>query len=356
MGDEAFAIPAVWYLSWLVPIITFVIFYTRYRSNKVKLVDGIWFNLFFYSLLFCLALSILGSNIPWLIYPALIIFAAVLFIIGAIFAIQAVLWIWNGIIMWRRESHTLANTLTLLLGIAIIVVPLVIRIFNPLLPRVVSIYITQFSNILLIYVLMWAYNLLTVSALYQFNRPKFDQDYIIVLGAGLLHGNQVSPLLAARIDRALAFYHKQIQKTGKQATLIFSGGQGPNETTSEGQAMLDYAVEHGLPADQGIAERQSANTYENMRNSKAIIDERSGASAKVIFVTNNYHTYRAARMARQVGLNADGVGAKTSWFFIPAALIREYVAIFLSYKKMHIAFLVFVVLLAGVMTWLTLLS
>ncbi|MCY9807401.1 YdcF family protein [Lentilactobacillus senioris] len=345
MHNDVYSISPAIYWLWIIPVACFAIFALRYRHNKVKLVDGVWFNLFFFSFLICLGFSIIGTQNAILINTAMYIALAIIVIIILTFMLQAFFFIWNGIIMWHRESHTLANTLTLIIGIVLLLEPIVIRLLQPFLPKVINVFFTNLGDSLFFYIFVWAYNFLTVSLLYQFNRPKPDQDYIIVLGAGLMNGDQVTPLLAARINRGLAFYQQQLAQTGKKAILIFSGGQGPGETTSEGQAMLQYALQQGLPAEQGIAETKSANTYENMRNSKEIIEQRPGTH-NTIFVSNNYHTYRAARMARQVGLNADGIGAKTSLFFIPAALIREYVAIFLKYKKWHIFFFILALLSA----------
>lgn len=345
--------PLIPYLLWGFPILFFTIFFLRYRRNKVKLVDGIWFNLFIYSFFLCMGISILLTNNDALIYPTGIAFLIILLAILTLTGLQAIFWIWNGILMWRRENHTLANTLSLIIGVALLLEPLVGLIFRPLLPKALLTYSGFLWSLSVMYILAWAYNFLTVAALYQFHKPQPNQDYIIVLGAGLMNGNQVTPLLAARINRALAFYFQQIQQTGKAATIIFSGGQGGDETVPEGQAMLEYAVAHGLPRQQGIAEVQSLNTYQNMRNSKAIIEQQT-KDYQVIFVTNNYHTYRAARMAREVGLNADGIGAKTSWFFVPDALIREYLAIFLKYKKWHLVYLIFIMLLSGGLTWIKL--
>ena len=57
------------------------------------------------------------------------------------------------------------------------------------------------------------YNFLTVSTLYQFNQPKYTQDYIVVLGSGLINGEIVPPLLQARINKAIQFYKAQNRAT-----------------------------------------------------------------------------------------------------------------------------------------------
>ena len=69
MNDAAVwvPVPAMFYWGWLVPLIFRTIFGWRYHRDKVRLGNGIWFSLFFYSFLTMLAITILGSNIHWLI-------------------------------------------------------------------------------------------------------------------------------------------------------------------------------------------------------------------------------------------------------------------------------------------------
>jgi hypothetical protein len=49
-------------------------------------------------------------------------------------------------------------------------------------------------------------------------------------------------------------------------------------------------------------------------------------------VTNNYHVLRSSILARRAGLKIDGVGAKTSWYYLPNAIFREYVAYLSLFK------------------------
>lgn len=83
--------------------------------------------------------------------------------------------------------------------------------------------------LILIYLFIVFYNFLTVSFLYQFNRPRYNQDFIVVLGAGLINGETVSPLLAKRINKAIAFYRAQSRATLNPPILLMSGGQGADE-------------------------------------------------------------------------------------------------------------------------------
>jgi len=343
-------VPAMAYWAWLIPLTFGAIFGWRYHHDKVRLSNGIWFSLFFYSLLALLAMTILGTNNHPLIIVSIAIFVIILIVIGLIFTLQAFLLLWNAWIVWKRESHTVANMLTLFLGVAILLLPVAAGLISNL-PKPIAYFMTTFPTAVMLYVVFWFYNYLTMLILYQFNWPRHRQDYIIVLGAGLLAGDQVSPLLAQRILRGLHFYQKQQRKTGHPAVMIFSGGQGPDETIPEGQAMLQYAQQHGLPATAGWAETQSTTTLENMQFSKQLIDNGPVKRPRTIFVTNNYHTFRAGMFAKQAGLKADGLGARTAHFFLPDAIIREYIAIFAHHKWWHAAAIGALFVLSIVYVW-----
>lgn len=353
MNDAAVwvPVPAMFYWGWLVPLIFGTIFGWRYHRDKVRLGNGIWFSLFFYSFLTMLAITILGSNIHWLIIISGTLFVLLILLIGLIFTLQAFLLLWNAWIMWRHESHTLANMLTLYLGLAILILPFLGNLLSSHVPQPVSYFLTVFPNLVIFYLGFWFYNYLTMLTIYQFNWPRLRQDYIIVLGAGLLDGDRVSPLLGQRIMRGLRFYQKQQRKTHHRAVMIFSGGQGGDETVPEGQAMLEYAIAHGLPATDGWAETQSKTTLQNMQFSKQLIAQGPVKNPRTIFVTNNYHTFRAGMFAKQAGLKADGIGARTARFFLPDVIIREYIAIFVRNKWWHAVAMLGILIVSLLLTW-----
>ena len=76
-------------------------------------------------------------------------------------------------------------------------------------------------------------------------------------------------------------------------------------------------------------EDKSATTYENMKFSKALIEERK-KDAKVIFSTTNYHVFRSGILAGKVGLRVLGIGSKTKWYFWPNAFVREFIGLLYS--------------------------
>ena len=101
--------------------------------------------------------------------------------------------------------------------------------------------------------------------------------------------------------------------------------------------MEKYLLDKGIPADKIIKEDKSTTTYENLENSKAIIEASEGGKYTAL-VTSNYHVYRALRYARKIGLNCTGIGSHVAFYYWPSALIREFIAVHAEPK--HLFFLI----------------
>ncbi len=302
-----------------------------------RLVNGLLINLAIATDLTAAAALILASEIPWLIVPSAIIFIIVVLIIMLFFAFHLVWLIWNAIVVWRRERHTLGNMLTLLLAVLLIAIDLFGTFGAKFLPNFVYESISLLIFLISGYVALTLMNFLTALVVYNLRRPLHAQDFLIILGAGLIGGERVSRLLGARIDVAIKYYQKQQSRGRKLPRLIFSGGQGPDEKISEAAAMRHYAVEHGIPESATLLEDRSRTTLENMRFSAAIINKvTDGAPYRAQFCTNNYHLFRAGLFARQAGIRANGLGAHTAFYYLPNATIREYAAILVLNKKRHL--------------------
>ena len=180
--------------------------------------------------------------------------------------------------------------------------------------------------------------------------PAPDRDYILILGCCFRKDGTLTPLLKARVDKALDFWRMQKEKTGKAAFIIPSGGQGSNESMPEAKAMSNYIAGTDIPSEYVLPEDQSVNTFQNMQFSKEIIDGKNpgSSSAKVCYVTTNYHVLRSGILANKVKLAAEGLGAKTKWWFWPNAFVRECAAFF-SNRNMMILYLS-ILLAAAVIT------
>lgn len=156
-----------------------------------------------------------------------------------------------------------------------------------------------------------------------FKKPEPGADYIIVLGARV-NGTKVSRNLKYRLDAALGYI-----KDNPLCKVIVSGGQGKGEDITEGQAMRDYLINKGIEPERVIKEEISVNTGENLKYSMDIIGNKS---AKVVIVSNNFHIYRAVKIAEKQGYkNVSGAGAKTVAFTLPNCYLREAFAV-IKYK------------------------
>lgn len=139
---------------------------------------------------------------------------------------------------------------------------------------------------------------------------------VIVLGARL-YSNTPSRTMLARCDAAWKYL-----VDNPESKCIVSGGQGSDEKRSEASAMFDILVNKGIDPERIFIEDQSADTDENMRFSKKIIDD-NNLNPTVVLATNDYHEYRAITYAKAAGLNAGAVPAKTLWWIWPTSVVRE---------------------------------
>ncbi|MBR2544672.1 MAG: YdcF family protein, partial [Erysipelotrichaceae bacterium] len=94
----------------------------------------------------------------------------------------------------------------------------------------------------------------------------------------------------------------------------------------------------GIDENRIIVEEKSVNTRENFSNSVTLIKEYFGGKDPVIaFSTTNYHVFRSGILARQLGINAEGIGSPTKNYFWINAFVREFIATVLYGWKIHMA-------------------
>lgn len=236
----------------------------------------------------------------------------------------------NGFQILKREGVHLHNFLSMGLAVALtfylFIAPFVVQSFSDI----------SFFNMVFIYVGFLVSYAIIISMLYTtssfvnlVNLFPGKLDYVAVLGAGLI-GDQVTPLLASRIEKGIAIYQKH-----PGSKLIMSGGQGPDELMAEGQAMANYAFEQGIPVEDIVIENQSTNTEENLKFSYALMKPGS----RFALVTNYYHVFRALLLARKLKIKCIGYGARTKFYFSLNAFIREFVGYLVMTKKAHLLFL-----------------
>lgn len=311
-----------------------------------RLINGLLINIAIGIDLLAIAGGIVALNNNIVTIVSATLFVCVFLAISIFYTLHLVWLVWNAVIVWKRESHSLANMLTLLLAIVILLVDLFGAFGSRFLPDYAYQAINSLIAVVTGYLLITLWNFLTVLIAYNLRRPVRDQDFLIVLGAGLIDGHKVSRLLGARIDVAIKYYNKQVQRGRKIPRIIFSGGQGGDEQMSEASAMRQYALDKGIPEAATLIEDRSTTTLENMMFSRQLIDaETQGRRYRAQFCTNNYHLFRAGLFAKEAGITANGMGAHTAFYFLINATIREYVAIFMMHKRRHLITLGFLCLI-----------
>ena len=149
--------------------------------------------------------------------------------------------------------------------------------------------------------------------------PPAGLDALVVLGAGLQPDGSPSETLRYRLDAALAYLGEN-----PGTACVVSGGQGLGESRTEADAMAEYLVARGLDEGRITKEERSSTTAENLRNSAGLL----APGARVAVVTNDFHLYRALRIAEKSGLpGAYGLAASTNPLYLPNATLRECCAI-----------------------------
>lgn len=155
------------------------------------------------------------------------------------------------------------------------------------------------------------------------HKPDGLSDYLIVLGAQVKTSGP-SQVLKYRLDTAAEY-----AKDHPEVKIILSGGQGYNEPDTESEIMKEYLLDHypGISPDRIILEDQSLTTDQNIRNSLQITGD-----VPVTIVTNNFHMYRAMKIAEKNGYShGSGLAAPSNPFYLPNNMLREILAV-IKYK------------------------
>ena len=254
----------------------------------------------------------------------------------------------------KREGKSLVNLLGIVLSVLVVAGVIFLFFFNyyasgSQFEVMIHDLVTNLFATIYLYFECMLIGTMIATAIAARYEPKRDKDFLIILGCGLLKDGTPTPLLKGRLDRALSFDKKQREETGKRLVFVTSGGQGPDEIISESASMKRYLMEHGIEEERIIEEDQSTDTYENMRNSKAKIQE-VNPNAKIAFSTTNYHVFRSGLFARRVKMRAIGMGAKTKWYFWPNAAVREFVGLLTKHLDKQLAILISMVVFYLFMT------
>ncbi|MBQ7827828.1 MAG: YdcF family protein [Clostridia bacterium] len=162
--------------------------------------------------------------------------------------------------------------------------------------------------------------------------PDEDADYIIILGAKVNPGNKPSLTLQKRIDAAYDYLTEH-----PRTVAIASGGQGADEPISEARCIADELIQMGIAPERILLEDRSTDTAENIQYSRELIDD--SPEVTVLIVSNDFHCFRAAAIARR-HLEADvgHLSADSVFFLLPHYMVREFAGLTLDFLKGNLKF------------------
>lgn len=139
---------------------------------------------------------------------------------------------------------------------------------------------------------------------------------LIVLGCKVC-GTDPSLMLEERLQAAYTYLNDH-----PDAVAILSGGQGSGEEISEAECMYRYLTERKIDTERLLKEDKSTSTRQNLAYSMEILKEHN-LDDNVTIVTNEFHEYRASKIAKTLGLKPAAVPGKTAITLFPTYYVRE---------------------------------
>jgi vancomycin permeability regulator SanA len=136
----------------------------------------------------------------------------------------------------------------------------------------------------------------------------------MVFGAGLAPGGEPSPLLAERLDTALALW-----RAGKVQQLLLSGNAGAHH--DEIRAMRHYLLAQGVPEEALTGDVEGTSTFDSCWRAKSVfgVDD-------ALLITQRFHLPRALYLAAHAGIHAHGVAAGGRPRWTSLSVWREFLA------------------------------
>lgn len=238
-------------------------------------------------------------------------------IFSIISAVSGVLISANGVALACGNAKNIGTYLTIALGIILIL----IAVFKKLIKKLL-IY-PLFKLLSVISCILFVLGIISSSLLFMYGKADtvtYEEEYLIVLGCGL-DGNQPSESLKTRLDKTIEYYGQN-----KNCKIIVTGGQGAGETITEAEAMYIYLTNNGINPDCIIQETAATSTAENFEFSNKLLDGNLQNSS-VVFITNDFHIFRAASLAKLEGISPNHLSSPTPWHSVIPAYLRENLAL-----------------------------
>jgi len=129
-------------------------------------------------------------------------------------------------------------------------------------------------------------------------------DAIVVMGAAQYDGRP-SPQLQARLDHVVELWNR-----GLAPLVVVTGGNQPGDRFTEASASARYLRDHGVDGAAILEEDRGHSSWESLSSVAAMLHDRG--LARVLLVSDPYHSLRIRLMAQDLGLTAYVSPTRTS--------------------------------------------
>jgi uncharacterized SAM-binding protein YcdF (DUF218 family) len=141
-------------------------------------------------------------------------------------------------------------------------------------------------------------------------------------------------VLRARLDHAIELWQR-----GMAPQVIFTGGRGEGDTTSEAAVSRRYALRRGIPDSAIVVETIGRTTRESLRGVAELMLDRP--NSEVILVSDPFHMLRLSILARRFGLHPIMSPTRTSpisqrgeaWRYVLGESLKVPVVFLLERRK-----------------------
>lgn len=177
---------------------------------------------------------------------------------------------------------------------------------------------------------------LVVTAVQVYNAANTDDwaessrpvEAIVVLGAAQYDG-QPSPVLAARLDHALA-----LRREGAARVIVVTGFKRGADRFTEAYAGFRYLRTEGVPESELVVVDDGSNTWESLSAVRRVLAKRGVDN--VMLVSSRYHNRRLQGIAGELGLRSgvSSTGRGATLQQVAGETLRVAVGQIIGYRRL----------------------
>ena len=147
---------------------------------------------------------------------------------------------------------------------------------------------------------------ITLGIIISHSRTNAREEKVLIILGCRIRGSEPSKALVLRAEAAANYLLSH-----PNTVAIASGGQGRDESLSEGECISNLLLEKGIDKSRIFIEDKSTSTDENISFSKEIMEKHSLGSSAAI-ATSEYHQYRACLICKRHKIHSCSVSSASS--------------------------------------------